>query len=284
MVIFWSTLLKSPNYIGDLLIKEGKITHADAERILQLQKQYGLRFGDAAMASNLVTEEDIQQVLSQQFNFSFLKNTQSGLSLELIAAYQPFVHQVEILRTIRSQLMLRWFHEENKTLAIVSPSNAEGRSYLVANLAIVFAQLGQRTLLVDGNLRQPRQHQLFNLGNCQGLSDILINRVELSVIKPITELPDLSVLAAGTIPPNPLELISRGLDSCLEKLKPLYDVILLDTPANSKGSDAQLLARSAGGALLLARQHQTRLTDMDSMKVELEKSGVVCVGAIISDF
>jgi protein-tyrosine kinase len=275
--------LKSSN-IGDLLVQQGKITRADAERILQLQKEQGLRFGDAAKASKLITEEDIQQVLSQQFNFSFLKNAHSGLSPELIAAYQPFAQQVEILRTIRSQLMLRWFHEENKTLAIVSASHGEGRSYLAANLAIVFAQLGQRTLLIDGNLRQPRQHLLFNLGNYQGLSDILINRVEMSVIKQIAELPDLSVLAAGTIPPNPLELISRGLDSCLEKLKPLYDVILLDTPANSKGSDTQLLARSAGGALLLARQHKTRLIDMEAMKSDLEKSGVVCVGAIISDF
>ncbi len=275
--------MKSSN-IGDLLIKEGKITREDAEKILQLQKQQGLRFGDAAKASKLITEDDIQQVLSQQFKFSFLENAKSGLSQELIAAYQPFSQQVETLRTIRSQLMLRWFHHDKKTLAIVSTNNGEGRSFLAANLAIVFAQLGERTLLIDANLRQPRQHLLFNLGNCQGLSDFLADRVDATVIKEIQGLPDLSVLAAGTIPPNPLEIISRGLDTCLEKLLPDYDVILFDTPAISQGSDVQLLARSAGGALLLAKQHQTRLTDMEATKTFLEKSGVVCVGAIISDF
>lgn len=275
--------MKSSN-IGDLLVKEGKITRADAEKILQLQKQQGLRFGEAAKASALVTEEDIQQALSHQFSFSFLSNSNSGLSQELIAAYQPFCQQVETLRTIRSQLMLRWFHHDKKTLAIVSPTNGEGRSYFTANLAIVFAQLGQRTLLVDANLRQPRQHLLFNLGNIQGLSDFLANRTENSVIKKIPEIPDLSILTAGTIPPNPLEIISRGLDRCIEKLTPDYDVILFDTPAVTQGSDVQLLARGAGGALFLARQHYTRLADMEAMKAFLEKSGVVCVGAIINGF
>lgn len=224
------------------------------------------------------------QTLARQFNFSFLTNTRSGLSQELIAAYQPFSQQVEVLRTIRSQLMLRWFHDGKKTLAIVSAANGEGRSYLTANLAIVFAQLGQRTLLIDGNLRQPRQHLLFNLGDCQGLSNFLVNHVDASVIKKIPELPDLSILTAGTIPPNPLEIISRGLTTCLEKLAPDYDIILLDTPAVSEGSDVQLLARSAGGALLLARQHETRIADMESMKTFLETSGVMCVGVIINDF
>lgn len=275
--------MRSSN-IGDLLVKEGKITRAEAEKILQLQKQQGLRFGDVAKASALITEEDIQQVLSHQFDFSFLTNDNSGLSQELIAAYQPFCQQVETLRTIRSQLMLRWFHHDKKTLAIVSPTNGEGRSYFTANLAIVFAQLGQRTLLIDANLRQPRQHVLFNLGKVQGLSDFLANRTENPVIKKIPELPNLSVLTSGTIPPNPLEIISRGLERCIEKLTPDYDIILFDTPSVSQGSDVQLLARGAGGALFLARQHQTRLADMEAMKAFLEKSGVVCVGAVISGF
>jgi receptor protein-tyrosine kinase len=275
--------VKSSN-IGDLLIEEGKITRADAEKILHLQKQHGGLFGDVGKASHLITEEDIQQVLSQQFEFSFLKDDSSGLSHELIAAYQPFCEQVEILRTVRSQLMLRWFHQDKKILAVVSAINGEGRSYFTANLAIVFAQLGVRTLLIDANLRQPRQHKLFNLTGSRGLSDLLANRVDKTIIKEIAVLPYLSVLVAGTIPPNPLEIISRGLSRCLETLTSDYDVILLDTPAVSQGSDVQLLARGAGGAVLLARQNETRLSDMETMKTFLEKSGVVCVGAVIGHF
>ena len=160
-----------PSNIGDLLVKSGKITRAQAEKILQLQQQEGLRFGEAAKASALISEEDIQQVLSQQFDFSFITDKNSKLSHELIAAYDPFSQQAEMLRTIRSHLELRWFSGEKKTLAIVSATNGDGRSYLAANLAIVFSQLGERTLLIDSDLRQPRQHKLFNLNNAQGLSN-----------------------------------------------------------------------------------------------------------------
>ena len=74
-----------------------------------------------------------------------------------------------------------------------------------------------RTLLIDANLRQPRQHQLFNFADIRGLSDLLVNRVDATVIRKIVALPDLSVLVAGTVPPNPLEIISRGLHRCLDK-------------------------------------------------------------------
>jgi chain length determinant protein tyrosine kinase EpsG len=270
--------------IGGLLLDAGKITLAGAERILRLQKERGMLFGEAAKALGLITEKDIQHVLAQQFDFPFLANNKSGLSFELIAAYKPFSQQVETLRAVRSQLMLRWFVDSRKTLAIVSPINNEGRSFFAANLAIVFSQLGERTLLIDADLRQPRQHKLFNLDGKLGLSNFLAERVDSSVITQIPGFRDLSVLSAGTIPPNPLELIGRRLEPCLQQLALEYDVILLDTPAGSQGSDAHLLAAKAGGALLLARQHKTRLLKLEAMKSLLENSGTAVIGAIINDF
>jgi chain length determinant protein tyrosine kinase EpsG len=270
--------------MGGALLDAGKITAADAERILRLQKEKGLRFGDAGKALHLLTDEDIQHALSQQFDFSFLANDNSGLSEELVAAYLPFSPQVEVLRAIRSQLMLRWFNHQRKALAIVSPSNQEGRSYLAANLAIVFSQLGERTLLIDADLRQPRQHLLFNIDKKQGLSDLLADRADLSVITKISALKELSVLPAGTIPPNPQELISRSLANHLEQFTLDYDVILVDTPAGSQGSDVQLLAAKTMGALLLARQNKSRLTDLEALKNLLENTGAACIGSVISDF
>lgn len=273
-----------PISIGGALLDAGKITVADAERILRLQKEKGLRFGDAGKALNLITEEDIQQSLSQQFDFSFLADTESGLSDQLIAAYKPFSPQVEVLRAIRSQLMLRWFTSQRKSLAIVSAAAQEGRSYLAANLAIVFSQLGERTLLIDADLRNPRQHLLFNINEKQGLSDLLANRADFSVIAKISGLKELSILTAGTIPPNPQELIGRGLAKLLEQFALDYDVILIDTPPASQGSDVQLLAAKAMGALLLARLNKSRLTDLDMLKSSLENSGAACVGSVINDF
>jgi len=270
--------------IGELLLDAGKITTADAEKILLAQKEKGLRFGDTAKALNLVYEEDIQQALSKQFDFSFLANGNCGFSKELIAAYQPFAEQAETLRNIRSQLMLLWFNKDRKTLAITSPSNGEGRSYLAANLAIAFSQLGKKTLLIDADLRKARQHQLFGLDEKRGLSDLLAERADISVISQIPVLRNLSILSAGTIPPNPSELISRRLSAVLEQMALDFDVILLDTPAGLMNSESQLLAAKARGALLLARLHQTRLADLEAIKHLFESTGIACVGTVISNF
>jgi protein-tyrosine kinase len=167
---------------------------------------------------------------------------------------------------------------------LVSPNRNEGRSYMAANLAIVFSQLGGRTLLIDANLRQPRQHELFKLQGDYGLSDVLAGRADLTVVTRATVFPDLSVLPAGTVPPNPDELISRGLKNCLQQLQITFDVILIDTPAAELGIGAHIIALHCGGALLVARKDKTRLNDLQLLKVALQDTGAQCLGAVITDF
>ncbi|GEM_PF-6338423 len=202
---------KPDSNIGRILLDMGKISAADAERILLMQKEKGMRFGEAAQALGLVTEADIEQVLAHQFDYPYLRPGQGGFSPELVAAYRPFDAQVEMLRGVRSQLMLRWFGSGRKTLAIASVNPDDGASMFTANLAVVFSQLGEKTLLVDANLRSPQQHRIFNLPSGQGLSDILADRAELDAISRIAPFIDLSVLSAGTLPPNPQELLSLPL-------------------------------------------------------------------------
>ena len=102
----------------------------------------------------------------------------ASLSHELVAAYKPFSPVVEQLRALRSELMLRWFDEQpaHKAIAVMSEARGEGRSYIAANLAVVFSQLGGRTLLIDADLRKPSQHLLFGLENRIGLSTVLSGR------------------------------------------------------------------------------------------------------------
>ncbi|WP_432741239.1 chain length determinant protein tyrosine kinase EpsG [Methylobacter sp. G7] len=275
---------ESPISMGALFLDAGKISVGDAERIIVLQKQKGIRFGEAAKALGLITDDDIQEALSQQFDFPFLAASEENFSRELIAAYQPFSAQVEALRALRGQLMLRWFLDAHKTLALVSPRQGEGRSNIAANLAIVFSQLGERTLLIDADLRQPQQHALFKLHNVYGLSDVLAGRADLTGVTRIPGFRDLSVLPAGTVPPNPVELISRGLKTCLHQLRSQFDVILIDTPSAEQGIDAQIIASHCGGALLVARQHKTRLNDLQLLKEALQDTGSQCVGAVLTDF
>jgi receptor protein-tyrosine kinase len=208
------TPARATRTLGAILVDGGQLKPDDAERVLQYQKQHNLRFGEAALRLGLISEADIQFALSRQFSYAYLRKAPGELrplSDDLVAAYQPFSSRVEQLRAIRSQLMLRWFDraEERQVLTIVGAERSEGRSYLAANLAIVFSQLGERTLLVDADMREPRQHHLFHLENQIGLSTLLAGRSREEAIVRISDLAGLSVLPAGPTPPNPLELLNR---------------------------------------------------------------------------
>lgn len=271
--------------IGRLLLDMGKIKPEDAERILRLQKDEGLRFGDAAQKLGLVDENDIRQALSLQFDYPYLQPGQGNFDPELVAAYQPFSAQVEGLRALRSQLMLRWFSEGYKALALVSANAGEGCSHLAANLAVVFSQLGEHTLLVDANLREPRQHKIFNLSESRGLSDILAGRADMGVITRVESFVDLSVLGAGTIPPNPQELLGRAsFTDFMNQAIGSYDVIIVDTAPAAYTSDAQSTTARCGGALLVSRLNHTKLADLGLVRDQIAVTGARVVGAVVNEF
>lgn len=272
--------------IGHILLDMGKITPVEAERVLRLQKESGLRFGDAALKLGLITEADIQLLLAQQFDYPYLLPGQGNHPPELVVAYQPFGSQVEVFRAVRSQLMLRWFTSGRKALAIVSYNPDDGVSLFAANLAVVFSQLGERTLLIDANLRAPQQHKIFNLRNKQGLSDVLADRANIfEVISKIESFVDLSVLPAGTTPPNPLELLNRNsFDELNDELARQFDVILYDTLAFSNGVDALAIAARTEGVLMVAHKNNSRLSDINAMSEQLKSSGSEIVGSVLIDF
>jgi protein-tyrosine kinase len=274
--------------IGAILVDSGRINVAEAEQILRLQKQEGIRFGEAALKLGLLDEDDIRHALSYQFGYPCLRPGQSPMSSELVAAYQPQSAQVEALRGLRSQLMLRWFTGEidaNKAIAIVSPGRGEGRSYLAANLAVVFSQLGESTLLIDADMRHGRQNQIFHLENNSGLSSVLAGRSQTAPVLRLNDLASLSILTAGPMPPNPQELLGRDIfQNLLEKFAKMFDVIIIDTPAAADYADAQTISARAGGALMIARQNHTSLGAAGSTGKTLADLGVAVVGAVLNDF
>ena len=271
--------------IGGLLLESGKITPENAERVLRMQKELGIRFGEAAQRLGLITEADIQQVLARQFDYPYLQPGAGKYPQELVAAYQPFSSQVETLRAVRSQLMLRWFARGSKSLVVLGMEPGDGASLFAANLAVVFSQLGEHTLLVDANLRKPRQHEIFDLKTRQGLSDVLAGRAELDIIAKVESFVALSVLAAGTLPPNPQELLSRTSFVTLNKqLESRYDAVLYDVPAYTTGSDAIAVAARAGGVLLVARKNKTPMAEVAAMSEQMTQSGAQVVGSVMVDF
>ncbi len=272
--------------IGHILLDSGKITPIEAERILHLQKESGLLFGEAALKLGFVTEADIQQVLAQQFDYPYLLPGEGSHSPGLVVAYQPFGNQVEIFRAIRSQLVLRWFSTGRKALTVIGCNPNDGISLFTANLAVVFSQLGERTLLVDANLRCPQQHEIFNLKNKRGLSDVLAGRANIfEVISRIDSFIDLSVLPAGTLPPNPLELLNRSsFDELNNQLAKQFDVILYDTLSFSSGVDALTVTSRIGGTLVIVHENDTRINDINVMNEQIKRSGAEVIGSVLIDF
>lgn len=271
--------------IGGLLLESGKITPEGAERILRMQKELGIRFGEAAQRLGLVTEADIQQVLARQFDYPYLQPGERQYSDKLLAAYQPFSPQVETLRAVRSQLMLRWFARGRKALVVAGVDSGDGASLFAANLAVVFSQLGENTLLVDANLRKPTQHEIFDVKGRQGLSDMLAGRADIDIVEKVDAFVSLSVLGAGTLPPNPQELLSRSSFGGLnQQLESLYDVVLYDVAAYADGSDSLAIAGRAGGVLLVARKNKTQLEAISTMAEQMKNNGAEVVGSVLVDF
>lgn len=278
------TLAATNRTVGKILLDAGKITPEDIERILRLQKQRGLRFGEAALKLKLVTKEDIQFALAAQFEYPYLRKGEGNFSKELIAAYQPFSTKVESLRGLRSQLLLRWIDPDRKILAIISPNRGEGRSYLAANLAVVFGQLGENTLLIDADLRTPRQHAIFNLPNRSGLSALLSGRAGPEVIERLPSLGSLSVLPAGAIPPNPLELISGAeFSHMLREVSEQFDVIIIDTPAGQFNTDAQTIS-ARGMSLMVIHQDYTLMKQAKSFLDKINGTNGQVIGTVLSQF
>ena len=275
----------SDSSIGGLLLESGKITPENAERVLRMQKELGIRFGEAAQRLGLITEADIQQVLARQFDYPYLQAGEGKFSPQLVAAYQPFSPQVEQLRAVRSQLMLRWFARGKKSLAIVEVDAEDGSSLFAANLAVVFSQLGEHTVLVDANLRAPRQREIFDLSSRAGLSDILAGRAGQEALTKVDAFVDLSVLTAGTLPPNPQELLSRSSFTALNgQLQSSFDVVLYDVAPFASGADALAVAVCARGVLLVARRNKTSLAAVSAMRDQVMQAGSEVVGAVLVDF
>lgn len=271
--------------LGDALIAHTKLKQQDIDRVLAFQADKNILFGEAAIQLGLITKEDLQKALSEQFNYSYLHDGNQKLSQLLVAAHQPFSLEVEHLRSLRSQLLIRWFDQGNKSLAVTSVSQDEGASEFVANLAIIFSQLNKKTLLIDANLRQSKQHKLFNIETKVGLANILANRQGLYQLARQQSLPNLAILTAGTEVPNPQELLSQSaLTDLLVDLEKIYEIILIDTSPLESGSDVLTVVSKVKAAVILTRKDVTAVADLQLLHQQLNMAGAQIVGSVLQDY
>lgn len=271
--------------LGEILVTLGKLQPMDVARVLGAQAESGGLFGAIAVRLGLIADADLQCALARQFDYPYLLDGSSPVSREVVAAYAPFGAEGEALRGLRSELLTRWFESSQggRALAIVSPGRREGRSYLAANLAITLSQLGKRTLLVDADLRNPRQHAIFALDNTFGLSAVLSGRGDSRAVQQVVPFNDLYILPAGILPPNPQELLARPeFHTAIDALEREFGAIVVDTPAGTESADARTISSSTRGALLVARQDHTRAQALASFARNLEAAAVSVVGAVMN--
>jgi len=280
-------VVRSDRTIGAILVEEGKLTPREVERVLEFQRSDKVRFGEGAVRLGFITEDDVRFALAKQYDLPHFTPLSEGPSRELVAAFAPFHPRTEELRGLRTQLLIRWYNPEQgrKSLVVASPETGEGRSYLAANLAIVFSQLGARTLLVDADLRNPRQHEIFGIPQGHGLSTLLAGRAEHKATFPVSGLNRLSVLPAGPLPPNPQELLSRNVFAAFMKdLQDAYDVVIIDTPPAKDFADAQNVAFRAGDAIVVARKNHTTVATTSKTIRELAATGARMVGTVVNEY
>lgn len=280
----------SPNQsIGDIIKRTNNLSAEEVELILSYQRDHGVKFGEAAVALGLAQQEDVLWALAQQFHYPYSSKSSGTMSDELVVANKPFSDQAEILRGIRDQIISGLYQSgdmRRRALAIVSASSGDGKSFLAANLAVVLAQLTGRTLIIDCDMRTPRQHEIFRVDNTSGLSAILSGRAEGNVLRHVKNYPGLYVLPVGIVPPNPLELLQRpAFGMLVNDLVGKFDHVVIDTPSVSQGVDARVIAAVAGAAMVVARKDKTRTDALNALVTPLiARKGIKMVGVVMNEF
>ena len=205
--------------------------------------------------------------------------------LDLVTFKEPNLPISEAYRTLRTNIQFSSFDKKVKTLLVTSSGPGEGKTTTSSNLAVVMAQAGNKTLLIDCDQRKPNVHKVFGFSNANGLSNILVNENKVDINIGIHETPiaNLHVLSSGTRPPNPAELLgSAKMKNFIEELKESYDFIILDTPPIILVTDAQILAQYTDGCLLVISSGEAERDLAIKAKGLLEKVNAKILGVVIN--
>lgn len=189
----------------------------------------------------------------------------------------------EAYNSIRTNLLFIQQGEKCPIFVVTSPTANNGKTINTINLAVSFAQMGKRTLLIDADMRNPTMHRMFSIPVKNGLSEILAGLTDsISVSK--TGIENLSVLTAGKIPPNPAELLSSSrMDKLLEFVREHYDCVFIDTPPINIVTDSTLFAQKVTGYVLIVKTDTTNINEVKTTVSNLEQINANILGFVLND-
>ena len=211
---------------------------------------------------------------------------------ELIAHRDPKSPVSEVFRTLRTNIQFMNTNNKLKTLLVTSTLPNEGKSWVTANLAVTFAQAGKKVVLVDADMRKGRQYTIFEVSPRPGLSNYLsgfdINTGEetsedLANYIQETEIPNLYIIPAGNIPPNPSELlISTKMISLLDRLKEICDLIIIDGTPCELVTDSIILSRIVDSTVIVTAHKQTKKDDLQKIVTNIQNVGGKIAGIVLN--
>lgn len=202
----------------------------------------------------------------------------------LLAVDSPADLATEALRSLRTSLHFARMEAKNNLLMISGSSPNAGKTFVSANLAAVIAQAGQRVLLIDADMRKGAQHKVMGGRPENGLSELIAGQIDpAAAIRPVAGVEDLHFIARGKVPPNPSELLMHAnFTALLNKLMPLYDLVIIDTPPILAVTDAAVIGHHAGTSLLVVRFGINQVREIALAKQRFEQNGVEIKGAIFN--
>lgn len=202
----------------------------------------------------------------------------------LIAQLNPRSPITEQYRTLRTNLQFSAVDEPLNSILVTSTNPSEGKSITAANLAVVYAQAGNKVLLIDADMRKPTVHYTFRLNNLRGLSNVLIGDCALEQASSSSDVDHLDVLTSGPIPPNPAELLgSKQMKQTLEYAKTLYDIVIFDSPPTLAVTDSQIITQIVDGTLLVVRSKQTEIEGATKAADMLKAGKGRVLGTVLND-
>ena len=227
----------------------------------------GLAFLLDNLDSTLYSTKQIEE-LTKLPNLGMVPNARIQKRFITVNGNNPYS---EAFRRIRTRLFSQEFEKPLRTLLITSPEPGEGKSTIIAGLARILAQSGNKVILADADMRLPTQHKIFDLPNNQGLSNVLSQESGLKQVLQETDIPNLKVLTSGPVPENPSRLIDTiHMDNVVGELQESFDLILIDTPALLEVNDAAVLAPQMDGVILVVCRANSRKEDVLAACKQLE--------------
>ena len=208
---------------------------------------------------------------------------QENRRARLIVHDDPKAVGSEAFRTLRTNLQFTSPDRDLKSILLTSAGPGEGKSTMAANLAIAWSQLGTRVVLVGCDLRKPVLHEMFHIDNSPGLSTVLAGAASLNDAVIQSKIPNLDIIPAGPIPPNPVELLqSKTMISIIKKLEEDYDMLILDGTPVIAVTDAAVMANQVDGIVLVVGSNQVPREMVLQAKTLLEQAQAKLLGVIMN--